>query len=278
MNQGERKREEMNKTEIKHGSDYAVVWENAAFLAVNKASGIAVCPDRWDRDRDSLIRLLETERGERFFVCHRIDRETSGLAVFAKTADAHRRLSAAFEKRLVRKRYTMILHGYPLWQEMDCDLPLLPNGNKAHGTIVDKYRGKPSRTCLRVLFSIGSYTVAQAEPYTGRTHQIRVHAAALGHPVVCDTLYGPANQNKTGVAVYLSSFKRGWRGDKFAERPLLARLALHAAALTLPVECGIQKPLVLEAPLPRDMAATIAQLEKCTGSHSPKEVSAGCAI
>ncbi|MDR0638257.1 MAG: RNA pseudouridine synthase [Spirochaetaceae bacterium] len=249
--------------EMKRGTAWVVVWENAAFFAVNKASGLALCPERWDRDRDSLVRLLEKERGKRLFVCHRIDRETSGLAVFAKTSDAHKRLSAAFEKRLVQKRYTVILHGHPLWRETDCDLPLLPDGNKKHGTIVDKYRGKPSRTCFRVLFSAGSYTVAEAEPYTGRTHQIRVHAAALGHPVVCDTLYGSANRNKTGEAVYLSSFKRGWRGDKFAERPLLARLGLHAAALTLPVECGLQEPLFLEALPPRDMAATVAQMEKC---------------
>jgi RluA family pseudouridine synthase len=250
---------------MKRGAVYAVVWENAAFLAVNKASGLALCPERWEPDRDSLVRLLEKERGERLFVCHRIDRETSGLAVLAKTADAHKRLSTAFEKRLVRKRYTVILHGRPLWRETDCDLPLLPDGNKKHGTIVDKYRGKPSRTRFRVLFSAGSYTVAEAEPCTGRTHQIRVHAAALGHPVVCDTLYGPASRNKTGEAVYLSSFKRGWRGDKAVERPLLARLGLHAAVLTLPVECGLPEPLVLEAPLPRDMAATVAQMEKRGG-------------
>jgi 23S rRNA pseudouridine1911/1915/1917 synthase len=252
--------------EMKRGAACVTVWEDAAFLAVNKVSGIALCPERWDRDRDSLVRLLEKERGERLFICHRIDRDTSGLAVFAKTADAHKRLSAAFEKRLVQKKYTVILHGRPLWQETDCDLPLLPDGNKKHGTIVDKYRGKPSRTHFRVLFSAGSYTVAEAEPATGRTHQIRVHAVALGHPVVCDTLYGPASRNETGEAVYLSAFKRGWRGDKFAERPLLARLGLHAAMLTLPGECGFAQPLVLEAPLPRDMAATVAQMEKCGGS------------
>jgi 23S rRNA pseudouridine1911/1915/1917 synthase len=262
MNHAGRERGEAESREMKRGAAYAVVWENAAFLAVNKASGLALCPERWEPDRDSLVRLLEKERGERLFVCHRIDRETSGLAVFAKTADAHKRLSAAFEKRLVRKRYTAILHGQPLWQETDCGLPLLPDGNKKHGTIVDQYRGKPSRTHFRILFSVGRYTVAEAEPYTGRTHQIRVHAAALGHPVVCDPLYGRASRNKTAEAVYLSSFKRGWRGDTFAERPLLARLGLHAAALTLPVECGFAQPLVLEAPLPRDMAATVAQMEK----------------
>jgi 23S rRNA pseudouridine1911/1915/1917 synthase len=248
---------------MKNQAFYAVVWENEAFLAVNKASGVLLCPERWEQERMPLNRLLEEERGERLFVCHRIDRETSGLVVFAKNAEAHKRLSTAFEKRLVQKKYTVILHGRPLWKETDCDFPLLPNGNKKHGTIVDKYRGKPSRTHFQVLVSAGSYTVAKAEPHTGRTHQIRVHAAALGHPVVCDALYGPKSRSGTAETICLSSFKRGWRGDKFEERPLLARLGLHAAALTLPVECGIPQPLVLETPLPRDMAATVKQMEKC---------------
>jgi 23S rRNA pseudouridine1911/1915/1917 synthase len=248
---------------VKNKEFYTIVWENDDFLAVNKASGISVCPERWEQGGMPLNRLLEETRGERLFVCHRIDRETSGLVVFAKTAEAHKRLSTAFEKRLVQKKYMVILHGRPLWKETDCDLPLLPDGNKKHATIIDKYRGKRSRTCFRALFSAGSYTVAEAEPHTGRTHQIRVHAASLGHSVVCDVLYGPGSRSGTADAVYLSAFKRGWRGDKFTERPLLARLGLHAAALTLPLECGIPGPLALEAPLPRDMAVTISQMEKC---------------
>jgi 23S rRNA pseudouridine1911/1915/1917 synthase len=246
---------------VKTQDFYTVVWENDMFLAANKASGVVVCPERWEQEREPLNRLLEETRGGRFFVCHRIDRETSGLVVFAKTPEAHKRLSAAFEKRLVPKKYVVILHGRPLWKETVCDLPLLPNGNKKHGTIVDKYRGKPSRTQFRALFSAGSYTVAEAEPYTGRTHQIRVHAAALGHPVVCDALYGPGSRSGTAAPVNLSAFKRGWRGDKFEERPLLARLGLHAAALTLPAECGVSQPL--EAILARDMAAAVTQIEKC---------------
>jgi 23S rRNA pseudouridine1911/1915/1917 synthase len=256
---------------VKTPDFYTVVWENDMFLAVNKASGVVVCPERWERaplppempQREPLNRLLEEARGERFFVCHRIDRETSGLVVFAKTPEAHKRLSAAFEKRLVPKKYVVILHGRPLWKETVCDLPLLPNGNKKHGTIVDKSRGKPSQTLFRLLFSAGNYTVAEAEPHTGRTHQIRVHAAALGHPVVCDALYGPGRRSGTAAPVCLSAFKRGWRGDTFEERPLLARLGLHAAALTLPVECGVSEPWPLEAVLARDMAATITQIEKC---------------
>jgi RluA family pseudouridine synthase len=244
-----------------------MVWEDAAFLAVHKAAGVPVCPERWERG-GALNRLLEDGRGEAVFVCHRIDRETSGLVVFAKTREAHRRLSLAFEKRRAGKKYTAILYGSPAWQKTDCTLPLLPDGTKNHLTIVDKYRGKPSVTRFQVLFSIGKYTVAEVQPLTGRTHQIRVHAAALGHPVVCDMLYGPARRSGKPDALLLSSFKRGWRGDPLAERPLLARLGLHAAALTLPAECGFSEPFTLVAPLPKDMAAALNQMKKCASPHA----------
>jgi 23S rRNA-/tRNA-specific pseudouridylate synthase len=132
-------------------------------------------------------------------------------------------------------------------------------------TIVDKYRGKKSVTRFRVMGGAGSFTVLEALPETGRTHQIRVHAAALGFPVVCDSLYG---NNKP---VMLSSFKHKRRGDPFDEKPLLARLGLHAAELIIPgsdypAQTGISsEDLRLCAPLARDMAALINQLNKIAG-------------
>jgi 23S rRNA pseudouridine1911/1915/1917 synthase len=161
-------------------------------------------------------------------------------------------LSEAFEERRVEKAYIAVVHGRPLWEETECDLPLVPNGNKLHHTIVDKYHGKPSLTRFRRLGSAGLYTIVEALPETGRTHQIRVHLAALGCAVVCDALYG------TTKPVLLSAIKRGWRGDPLDEKPLLSRLGLHAARLTLPGCAPIQ------APLSRDMAALINQMEKQT--------------
>ena len=186
--------------------------------------------------------------------------------VFAKDAETHRFLSQAFEKRRIKKRYIAVVHGRPAWTETDNDLPLVPNGNKQHLTIIDKYRGKKALTHFRLLGSAGTYSVVEALPITGRTHQIRVHLASLGHPVVCDLLYGSPKP------VFLSSFKRNWRGDSLEEKPLLTRLGLHAAELLLPEyrppspEDG--RPAAarsLKAPLPRDMAALIKQLEKQAG-------------
>jgi 23S rRNA pseudouridine1911/1915/1917 synthase len=260
---------------MKQQLPFSIIFEDDFIVAVNKAAGIAVSPDRWDDSKDRLDKLAaaflahrDGKEQARLYTVHRIDRDTSGLVVFAKDPETHRCLSAAFEERLVKKQYVAVVHGRPVWQETDCDLPLVPNGNKQHMTIIDKYRGKKSLTRFRFLGSAGTYSIIEALPATGRTHQIRVHLASLGHPVVCDPLYGSPKP------VLLSSFKRNWRGDPLDEKPLLARLGLHAAELELPdyrppavepsAPAGVR---TLTAPLPRDMAALIKQMEKQGGRN-----------
>jgi RluA family pseudouridine synthase len=238
---------------MKHDGPFSLIHEDNRIIAVNKAAGIAVGADRWDESRERLDKLLEKQTGFRVFTVHRIDRDTSGLVVFAKDRETHRILSAAFESRQVRKGYIAVVHGHILQDELACDLPLVPDGDKQHRTIIDKYRGKRSLTRFRRLITAGNYSVVEALPETGRTHQIRVHLASLGHPVVCDPLYGRASPK----GVFLSSFKKGWRGDPLTEQPLLNRLGLHAASLALPDYDE------LKAPLPRDMAALLKQMEKC---------------
>jgi len=238
---------------MKAAPPFTVIYENDQLIAVNKAAGISVGGDRWDESKERLDKLVADKINPtaKIFTVHRIDCDTSGLVVFAKNEEAHRRLSTAFEGRDVTKRYIAVVHGRPGWQETACDLPLVPNGNKLHQTIIDKYQGKKSLTRFVLLGSAGNYSVIEAFPETGRTHQIRVHAAALGHPVVCDAMYG------NGKPVMLSEIKRNWRGDPYEEKPLLARLGLHAAELALPNES-----LHLHAPLPKDMSALINQMEK----------------
>jgi RluA family pseudouridine synthase len=239
---------------------FSVIYEDDHIIAVNKASGISVGGDRWDESKERLDKLVAeiVQPSSKLFTVHRIDRDTSGLVVFAKNEAVHRRLSLAFEGREVKKRYIAIVHGRPPWKETTCDLPLIPNGNKRHMTIIDKYRGKKSLTSFTLLGSAGNYSVLEVFPETGRTHQIRVHAAALNYPVVCDSLYG------SGKPVLLSAIKKKWRGDPLDEKPLLARLGLHAAELFLPtaVPEGNREGLAIEAPTPRDMSAALKQMEK----------------
>jgi RluA family pseudouridine synthase len=234
---------------------YSVISDNEHFLAVNKSSGISIGGDRWDESQERLDKLLERDlKINKIYTVHRIDKETSGLVIFAKNKETHRNLSVAFENRQVSKKYIAIVHGRTAWKEQTCDLALVPNGNKKHMTIIDKYQGKESFTRFLCILAAGNYSVLEAYPETGRIHQIRVHLAALGHPVVCDSLYGKENPIK------LSSFKRGWKGDPMNEKPLLSRLGLHALELTLPDK------QVLTAQLARDMSALIKQLEKLTMS------------
>ena len=246
---------------------FSLVYDDEDIVALNKSAGIAVSPDRWDISRDRLDKLAaEFLKIQKVYTVHRIDRDTSGLVVFAKNSETHKALSMAFEERRVKKRYIAAVQGRPSWNETACDLPLVPNGNKRHLTIIDKYRGKKSLTRFRLLGSAGNYSILEALPETGRTHQIRVHLSALGHPVVCDELYG---NNKP---VLLSAIKRGWRGDPLEEQPLLSRLGLHAAELFIPgygirvaQDEATEAGLMLKAPLPRDMAALIRQMEKTAG-------------
>jgi RluA family pseudouridine synthase len=236
---------------LKKKLPYSVIYQDDHIIAVNKSSGISVGGDRWDESKERLDKLIERDLNiTKIYTVHRIDKETSGVVVFAKDKETHRTLSMAFENRNVKKRYTAIVHGRPSWKEITCDLSLVPNGNKKHMTIIDKFRGKESITDFNCKISAGNYSVIEALPQTGRIHQIRVHAAALGHPVVCDALYGKISPIK------LSSFKRAWRGDPHEERPLLSRLGLHAQELILPNQ------QVFTAPLPKDMASLINQLGK----------------
>jgi len=251
---------------MKQKLPFSIVYEDPFLIGVNKASGIAVSADRWDDSRERLDKLLGAwnQQVPKVFIVHRIDRDTSGLVIFAKDAETHKTLSKSFESREIQKTYIAVIHGRPAWTETECDLALVPDGDKQHRTIIDTYRGKKSITRFRLMGTAGNYSVVEAHPATGRTHQIRVHLAALGHPVVCDPLYGRSSPKP----LLLSSIKKGWRGDPLNERPLLARLGLHAAKLVIP---GYRpagdgpEDLGLTAPLPRDMAALIKQMEKCAG-------------
>lgn len=231
-----------------------VLFRDSDILVVDKPAGYLSVPDRYDPDVVVVAAALARSEGE-LLVVHRLDKDSSGLLLFARNAEAHRSLSLAFESRFVKKTYRALVRGEPGWEEYVCDYPLRPDGDKQHRTIIDGGHGKPSVTVFRLIAKYGHWSLIEARPETGRTHQIRVHLAGLGFPLVSDPLYGD------GKPLYLSSFKRGWRGDPTTERPLLSRTALHAAVLEL-AHPRSGEAIRFEAPDPKDLRATIAQLEK----------------
>jgi RluA family pseudouridine synthase len=231
-----------------------VLLSDESILVVDKCPGLLSVPDRYDPDAPVASSILAKDWG-RLFVVHRLDKDTSGVLIYARNADAHRALSAAFESRAVSKVYRALVHGSPAWDETSCELPLSPDGDRLHRTIVDAHKGKPSATDFLVIARYKDFALVEARPSTGRTHQVRVHLSALGHPCLCDPFYGD------GKPLLLSKLKKRWKGDPFDERPLLERAALHALRADFPHPVS-GATVAVEAPLPKDMRAAISQLSR----------------
>jgi len=230
-----------------------IIFENASFIAINKPAGMLSIPDR-KGEEPSLKSWLREKYGN-IFTVHRLDRETSGVIVFAKDEATHKFLSEAFEHRDVEKLYQGLVQGSLPESKGTLDFPIMEHPTKL-GTMVVNRRGKASVTDYEVVEDMGLYSLVQFRIHTGRTHQIRVHMQALGHPIVCDELYGDARP------VLLSSIKRNFKlsKDQEQERPILSRLALHSHLLHFQDANG--EFHTLEAPLPKDMRALIQQLKK----------------
>jgi len=240
---------------MKQTPDYKVIYNDDAFVVLNKKSGLLVAADRYDADAPRLDLEAEKEFGKLYAV-HRIDKDTSGIVIYAKTEDAHRNLSLQFQNREVQKVYHCLVNGHPLWETLHVTLPLMPDGDKRHRTVVDRRFGKESVTDFRLIGNCGPYSWVEARPHTGRTHQIRAHLSNNGLCIVCDPLYS-GNQKP----IRLSDFKRKWNGDPFEETPLLSRLALHAYSITITHPATGEKVTYI-APYPKDLDATRNQLRK----------------
>ena len=238
--------------------DYSVIYSDDDIVVLNKRSGILIAADRYNEDAPRLDLLAQKEFGKLYAV-HRIDKDTSGLIIYARTEEAQRNLSMQFEKREVQKTYHALVYGHPLWESLDVALPLQPDGDSRHRTVVNKKTGKPSFTSFRLIGSCGPYSWIEAKPKTGRTHQIRVHLAEMGFSIVCDPLYS-GNQKP----VRLSEIKKKWNGDEYEERPLLSRLALHAWKIEFK-HPSTGESVSFTAPYPKDMEATRKQFAKLFG-------------
>lgn len=233
-----------------------IIAENDHFIVLNKPAGLLSIPDREGKEV-SLKQLLQ-QKYEQVFTVHRLDRETSGIIIFAKDAEMHKYLSLAFEERTVEKYYLGIVNGVPAEKSKTIDAPITEHLVKK-GLMVIHKTGKPAVTDYEVLEEFGKFSLVQFRIHTGRTHQIRVHMQYIGHPLVCDELYGD------GLPVRVSSFKRNFKLSKYEEeeKPILSRVGLHAHRLAFTDMAG--NAYNLEAPMPKDMRALLQQLKKWKG-------------
>jgi tRNA pseudouridine32 synthase/23S rRNA pseudouridine746 synthase len=211
-----------------------LLWSDDSLLVVNKPSGMLTLPDGYDRTLPHLRSILEPRFG-RLWIVHRLDRDTSGIIVLARSADAHRHLNTQFQEHRTSKRYHALVIGEPAWEEKTVSAPLLLDGDRRHRTVVDPVKGKPAITELQVLRRLGGYSLVEASPLTGRAHQIRAHLKHVGCPILADPLYGdPAHPCHA----------------------LLPRLGLHALSLTLlhPIS---EESMTFQAPYPQDFATLL---------------------
>lgn len=232
----------------------AKIYEDESIVALNKAPGMLSIPDRYGKNIPNLYDSLKSEYGD-IFIVHRLDKDTSGLILFAKTAEAHKDISIQFEQRQVEKSYHAILSGRMKDAALDVDIPLLPNP-AGKGGVIPSSRGKESHTKFirQEIFSIATFV--ECRPLTGRQHQIRAHAAALGHPLLVDPIYG--NQSE----FYLSSIKRRYNlAKEVIEKPLISRLSLHSYGISF-TKPGTTQSMSLIAAYPKDFEVTLKQLRK----------------
>ena len=215
-------------------SNINIVYQDSEILIVNKPAGLSVLPEGWEKDAPYLVKMLE-ERYGKVWVVHRIDKVTSGIIIFALTAEAHRSLNIQFEKHQVEKTYHAILNGIPMWDEKTTKFPLRVNVGHKHRTMVDNKNGVRSETRFKILKRYPASALVEAMPMTGRTHQIRVHAYALGYPLLGDILYSAP------------------------ETDIIPRPALHAYSLkfTHPTTNVV---MIFQAEYPHDFQAAVKML------------------
>ena len=244
-------------------------------LAFDKPSGLLVAPDRWDKARAHLMGMVHAQFGRTVANVHRLDADTSGVLLCARTKPALDFLSGQFQSKTVAKKYHAIVAVLPPERAMKLPTPIVertPDGglppeftvelalgqdeaNPGRMRVFRKRGGKPSTTVFRVLEWFGRFALFECSPLTGRTHQIRLHLAAAGVPVLNDPFYGDPE-----VRLLLSGLKRGYKG-RDEEKPLLDRLALHASELIVK-HPETREPTTIRAELPHEFDVALKYLRK----------------
>jgi 23S rRNA pseudouridine955/2504/2580 synthase/23S rRNA pseudouridine1911/1915/1917 synthase len=227
-----------------------ILWQDDDLIAVCKPAGIATVPGR---DGIQSVRdFVKTPQPLRMI--HRLDKDTSGVLLMAKSSAAQRNLCEQFLTRKVEKEYWSLVAGYPPADSGTINAPIGPHPTTPKYMMIRKQGGKPAVTKWEVLERYRGLTLLRCLPLTGRTHQIRVHLKSIGLPLAIDPLYHQT------VGILLSHFKRDYQHKDRSEKPLIDRLTLHAMKLKF---CDLKGAEVsVECPPPKDFRATVNMMRK----------------
>jgi len=233
---------------MKHRFEDWIFHEDENTLAISKPPFISSLDERTGNE-PSIIRLAKAYN-EELQLCHRIDKETSGVLLMAKNPDAYREIAMAFEHRKVEKVYHAIVDGATNFKEHVVDLNIY--ASKSGKVRIDR-DGKEAVTLFQSLEIFQHFTLMECMPITGRMHQIRIHLGSQNAPITADTLYG-------GKMPYLSHIKRKFTiGREKEETPMINRFALHAYSLFMKTD---NLNLDLKAPYPKDFEVLLKLIRK----------------
>jgi 23S rRNA pseudouridine1911/1915/1917 synthase len=277
-----------------------ILFEDDALVAFDKPSGLLVAPDRWDKTRANLMGMVHAHPryGHGVANVHRLDADTSGLLLCAKTKPALDYLTGQFQSKTVEKKY----HAFAVIVTPEHAMKVMPPIRDANGSLPDEFsvevalgederqpgrmrvfKGRGGKDCVTQFRTLErfravvrstqnvrsavpiaeGFAFVECRPLTGRTHQLRVHLAAAGAPILNDPFYGTPE-----AALRLSDLKRGYKG-RADEKPLIDRLALHASELTLK-HPTTREPITLRAPMPHEFEVALKYLRKfATARKSP---------
>jgi len=175
------------KTQLSNTYSVEILYEDKNVIVLNKPEGLASIAEN-DQSLDSLHSLLEKKYAQKFFIVHRLDKEVSGVIIFAKNSDTHKIINDQFAGRTVKKTYKALISGVPRETEGIINKPIREFGSGRMG--IDEKKGKQSRTKFRVIDRFKDYTLLELDPSTGRRHQLRVHLYSIGCPIAGDQRYG----------------------------------------------------------------------------------------